>query len=264
MVGTHAHRGKTICAFSVVTVLALLALGSGVAQAATSMSKLRVGSATGAENYLFAAGDHVVGKGSVTVGKHYRFVVSDPSGTVRATSACRPSPASGSVSNDYAVQSSDPVSTTTAWRDQLQEFNTADCSGAPAKTAQLYFDVARASSYSNASATLPKGVFGAATTAYVQVAGVGKVKASATNAQVTDWKTTWIAPGNGLACANTAGGDRPDATASALLPASSVAPGQGSTLRYRPVATATGDGWNREANYETRPCTDFSAADEGV
>src|SRR3954453_4333060 len=197
-------------------------------------------------------------------GGPYRFVVSDPSGTVRATTACRLSPGKGSVSNDYVLQSSDPVSTTTAWRDQLQEFGSADCSGAPLKTAQLYFDVARATSYSNASATLPKGAFGAATTAYVQVAGVGKVKGSAPTPQVSDWTTTWVLPGNGVACANTAGGDRPDATASGVLPASSVTPGAGSTLRYRPPATATGDAWNREANYETRPCADFSAANEGT
>src|SRR4051812_9423288 len=225
---THAHRGRRMCAVGVIAALALLALGSGVAEATMTVSKLRLGSTTGAENYLFAAGDHVVGQGSVDLGKHYRFVVSDAGGTVRATSACRPSPTKGSVSNDYAVQSGDPVSTTTAWRNQLQEFNSTDCSGAPLKSAQLYFDVARASAYSDASATLPKAVFGAATTAYVQVAGVGKVKTSASNGQVTDWKTTWVLPGNGVACANTAGPDRPDATGTAVLPASSVTPGTGS------------------------------------
>src|SRR5215213_1951604 len=261
---TRAY-GWRVFAVGLVAASMLLALGSGVAQAATmTVSKLRLGTATGPENYLFTAGDQVVAQGSVDASRHYRFMVSDPSGTVRATSACRPSPGRGSVSSPYVVQSGDPVSASTAWRDQLQQFGSADCSGAPQKTAQLYFDVARATAYSNASATLPKSVFAAGTTAYLQVAGAGKVKGSAANGQVTDWKTTWVAPGNGVACANTAGSDRPDATAGGLLPASSVGPGTAATLRYRPSATATGDAWNREANYETRPCADFSAANDGA
>src|SRR3954452_16193289 len=261
---TRAH-GWRLFAVGLVAASMLLALGSGVAQAATmKLSKLRLGSATGAENYLFAAGDQVVAQGSVDASRHYRFVVTDPNGTVRATSACRPSPGRGSVTSGYVVQSGDPVSASTAWRVQLQQFVSADCSGTPQKTAQLYFDVARASAYSDASATLPKSVFAAGTTAYLQVAGAGKVKGSGANGQVTDWSTTWVAPGNGVACANTAGTDRPDATAGGLLPASSVVPGAAAALRYRPSATPTGDAWNREANYETRPCADFSAANEGA
>src|SRR4051795_5616827 len=261
---TRAH-GWRLFAVGLVAASMLLALGLGVAQAATmKLSKLRLGSATGAENYLFAAGDQVVAQGSVDASRHYQFVVTDPSATVRATSACRPSPGRGSVTSGYVVQNGDPVSASTAWRVQLQQFVSATCGGAPQKNAKLYFDVARGSAYSDASATLPKSVFAAGTTAYLEVAGAGKVKGSAANGQVTDWSTTWVAPGNGVACANTAGSDRPDATAGGLLPAGGVGPGTATTLRYRPSATPTGDAWNREANYETQPCADFSAANEGA
>src|SRR4051812_31049325 len=139
---TRAH-GLRLFAVGLMAASMLLALGSGVARAATmKVSKLRLGSATGAENYLFAAGDQVVAQGTVDAGAHYRFVVSDPGGTERAKSACRRSPGRGSVTSGYVVQSGDPISASTAWRDQLQQFGSADCGGTPQKTAQLYFDVA--------------------------------------------------------------------------------------------------------------------------
>src|SRR3954452_5693951 len=105
---TRAH-GWRLFAVGLVAASMLLALGSGVAQAATmKLSKLRLGSATGAENYLFAAGDQVAPRGPVAASRHYQCVVTDPSGTARATSVCRPSPGRGSVTSSYVVQSGDP------------------------------------------------------------------------------------------------------------------------------------------------------------
>src|SRR3954454_1787736 len=136
---TRAH-GWRLFAVGLVAASMLLALGSGVAQAATmKLSKLRLGSATGAENYLFAAGDQVVAQGSVDASRHYRFVVTDPSGTVRATSASSPARGHVSATSGYVVQSGHPVSASTAWRVQLQQFVSATCGGAPQKTAPLYF-----------------------------------------------------------------------------------------------------------------------------
>src|SRR4051812_31120373 len=110
---TIAYR-RMFLAAGVLAAMTLLTLGSVAAQAAMTVSKLRLGSVRGAENYLFTAGDQIVAQGIVDAGTHYRFVVTDPSGAVRATSACRLSPANGSVTNGYLLQSGDPVSASTA------------------------------------------------------------------------------------------------------------------------------------------------------
>jgi hypothetical protein len=229
-----------------------------------TISKLRTGGALGVEDYLYTAGDTVYASGTVDVGTYYRFIVSDPSGTAHSTSACTAAPSTGAVNRTYVVQSSDPVSTTTAWRFQLQQFSVAGCGGAPAKTFSLYFDVARATAYANSGLTAAKGVFTAGQTAYVALMGVGKVKGSATNAAVTDWSTTWLLPSAATACANTGGGDRPDSTAGGLFPTGTLPLGAGGFLQYRPNVVATGDAWNRESNYETRPCPDFGSGNQGT
>src|SRR5215211_4492 len=119
-----------------VLILCALAVASaalpGVASAAFNLGKLRLGSTLGPENYIYTAGDTIHATGSVEAKQFYRFVVSNPSGAAVATSACAPSPASGrSVTNSFAVQSSSPVSTATAWRYQLQRFTGAGCPGSP-------------------------------------------------------------------------------------------------------------------------------------
>src|SRR5919202_1630188 len=189
-----------------------LGLGHATASAQPTVSRLRTGGASGAEGYLFTAGDTGYARGAADAGKYYRFVVTDPGGATRATSACRPSPkGNGGVSNSYVVAATDPVSTATAWRYQLQQFDAAGCAGSPSKTAQLYFGVAKASAYAGSSLTLPKSSFATGATAYVTVAGLTGVKTSPAAGPTADWSA-----------------------------------------------------WNLEANFETRPCADFAAANQGA
>src|SRR5919202_1004171 len=242
-----------------------LGLGHATASAQPTVSRLRTGGASGAEGYLFTAGDTGYARGAADAGKYYRFVVTDPGGATRATSACRPSPkGNGGVSNSYVVAATDPVSTATAWRYQLQQFDAAGCAGSPSKTAQLYFGVAKASAYAGSSLTLPKSSFATGATAYVTVAGVTGVKTSPAAGPTADWSATWLLPSGGTACANTSGTDRPDATSGGLLPVGGA--GADAFLQYRPNASAAVDStpWNLEANFETRPCADFAAANQGA
>jgi hypothetical protein len=259
-----ATRSTRRLVLLVVTLLLALAAIPGVAFAGTSISKLRVGGSLGAENYLYTAGDSVFASGTVDSGSYYRFVVSDPSGVARSTSACAAAPASNAVNGSYAVQAGDPVSTSTAWRFQLQQFAVAGCGGAPAKSLSLYFDVAAATAYSNSALAAPKPAYTVGQAAYVNVQGVGKVKASAANAAVTDWSSTWLLPSSAIACANTGGGDRADSTAGGFFPTGTGLLGTGGYLQYRPNVVATGDAWNRESNHETRPCPDFGGGNQGV
>jgi hypothetical protein len=109
----------------------------------------------------------------------------------------------------------------------------------------------KTSVYADSLLTTPKTSFAPGSTAYVTVAGA---KPGASN-----WAVTWLLPSGATACANTAGTDRPESSASGLLPK----PG-GSFLQFRPNTTAVGSAWNREGNYETRPCPAFAIANEGV
>src|SRR5207249_4248340 len=70
------------------------------------------------------------------------------------------------------------------------------------------------------------------------------------------WNATWLLPSGAVACANTGGSDRPDSNGNGTLP-KNVA----TFLQYRP--TTTGSVWNRESNYETRPCISFADGNQG-
>jgi hypothetical protein len=232
---------------------------------------LHVGTKSGAVDYLYTAGNTVVEQGFVDRKRYYHFDVSDASGTVRWSSACRPATPSGTVSGSYTVQATDPLSTSNGWRFRLREFsNASSCasSSSAQHDASLYFDVASATSYNSAALTTPQSFFKAGATAYVQVAGVGKVNGSGSNSAlgVGTWSTSWILPSGATACANTKSNasDLPGSTAGGQLPdrtslSGSVMP----NLQYRPSATAGVDAWNVESNYETQPCADFSSANQG-
>src|SRR4029450_13082116 len=88
-------------------------------------------------------------------------------------------------------------------------------------------------------------------TAYVVVRGA---KVSSNN-----WSNSWVLPSGSVVCANTAGSDRTNSSASGVLPGASAP-----FLQDRPNTTASGSTWNRESNYETRPCANFAAANEGA
>jgi hypothetical protein len=230
---------------------------------AFGISTLRLGSASGPEDYLYTAGDVIFPRASVDANKYYRFVIKDSGGTQQGSVACTSTNSLSATNNTFTVQSDDPVSTGTSWSFTLQQFDNSSCSGTPAKTDSLYFDVARATSFEDTALTIPRSVFNASATAYVRVDGVGKVKDSSTNVAKSDWATTWLLPSGGTACANTGGSDRPDSTAGGRLPATA-----GSFLQYRPNTTGTGDAWNRQSNYETRPgagstCIGYSSSSSG-
>src|SRR5947209_11021414 len=111
--------------------VAVSLLFAPAALAKFSLKALHLGSASGAADYLFASGNTVVEQCQVDRGRYYRFDVYDPSGTVRLTTSCRPTPGNGQAAAAYALQSADPLSSTNAWRFRLREFtSSANCSGA--------------------------------------------------------------------------------------------------------------------------------------
>ncbi|MDQ3889734.1 MAG: Ig-like domain-containing protein, partial [Actinomycetota bacterium] len=225
------------------------AASAPAAQGVFSLDRLRLGGAAGPENYLYTAGDTIFPDGGADAGTYYRFLVTDASGVVRnPASPCRPASEFPLADNTYTVRGADPISTAASWKYTLQQFANSTCSGSPAKTLSLSFQVASLSTYGDAALTKPQSAFRAGASAYVTAAGV-------TPGQ-SDWSTTWILPSSAVACGNTAGADRADAAASGALPKQG-----GNYLQYRPEAS--GASWNREANYETRPCPSFSSANEG-
>jgi hypothetical protein len=242
---------------SFVVFLALLvaaAVAPATASAKFGLSKLRLGSSSGAENYIYTDGNAVFAQASVDRSSYYRFTVLDSGGSVRSSTGCIPSMLKKTANSTWAIQPTEPVTTTTGWRFKLEQWTNAACGGAPAKTDSLYFDIARASSFGDVAGTTPKQSFGVGETAYLDVAGVGVVKTTPTNSAQNDWSVTWVRPDGTTACSNTGGGDRPDSDGGGLLPSG------GDALQYRPGAS--GDAWNREANYDAA-CPAFGSPNEG-
>jgi hypothetical protein len=223
---------------------------STAATTSFSLGHLLLGGPTGPEDYVFKTGDVVFPDGGADTGSYYKAVVSDAAGTVRNPAfPCTSAAAFASTNNAYTVQASDPPSTSTAWTFTLRQWNNATCTGNPTKTASKKFFVAKPTVYADSALTTPKSTFGTSGTAYLTVAGLKPGN---------DWTTTWIGPSGTTACANTGGGDRPD------VPSTGVLAGAGGYLQYRPNTTAVGAAWNRESNYETRPCPSFSSANQGA
>lgn len=223
-----------------------------------SFKKLHLGTSAGPEDYLFTPGNTLTGTGRVDASTYYRFVVTDPSSATHSTSLCRPASVSGSVTGSYALGAADPLSGSSAWKFALQEFTNSLCSGPPSKSAALYFDVAGSSAYADSGLTQSQSVFGSSSTAYLTVAGVGRVKSSVSNSAQTDWSVKWLAPSGATVCSNTAGTDRPDSTAAGTLPSTA-----GGFLQYRPNITSTGATWNIEANYDAS-CVPFAPSNQGA
>src|SRR5262249_25583607 len=122
-----AARSRRLVFAVLLALVACLAVAP-IAQATQvkfAVRKLHLGSASGAEDYLYTAGNTVVAQASVDRGRYYRFDVYDPSGAVRQTSACRLAPRNGNVTGGYTLQSTDSLSDATAWRFRLREFASA-------------------------------------------------------------------------------------------------------------------------------------------
>ena len=253
----HPIFARRLVLALLAVLIGLTALPQAAEAAVFGIQRLRENSATGTENYIYTDGGTVFAQASVDAGIYYRFTVLDATGAIRSQSSCTQSLLKGSRTYKYAIQPTDPVTTTTAWRFRVEEWNNVACSGAATKTSGLYFDIARASSFADSALTTPRGTFAAGSSAYLKVAGLGRVKTSAGTTAQADWTTAWVRPSGSTACANYQNADMPDSDASGVLAA-------GGYLKYRPNAGTPSAAWNLESNYETRPCADLGPADEGV
>src|SRR5207247_2439593 len=137
------------------------------------------------------------------------------------------------------------------WGYALQQFATSACSGTPAKDGSLYFTVARLTLYTSSSLTTTATSIAPGARAYVRVDGLGKVNTGSAVGAETDWSATWIKPDGATSCANTGANDRPDSSATGSFPSNAA-----DFLQYRPNTPDSGDQWNFESKYETRPCAD--------
>jgi hypothetical protein len=240
-----------LLAAAVVTAVAFQVASAPAAVGVFSLDRLRVENAGGAEDYVYTAGKVIFPEGGADTGSYYRFVVTDATGTTRNSPVCRPASDFPTANNAYTVATTDPSSTATAWRYTLNQYVGSSCTGTPAKTAFKSFYVAKATTFSDAGLTTLRNAFHVGETAYVVLSGV---KPSS-----DQWAVTWFLPSGALACANTAGTDRPDSRANGTLPKTA-----GTFLQFRPNTTSSGSAWNRESNYETRPCPTFAAGNQGA
>jgi len=242
-------RGILLAALALLCATSLLAASAPAANGVFSFDRLRLGGASGTETYLFTAGNVIYPEGGADTGRYYRFVVTDSGGATHLTTACQPASQFNTADNTYTVAANDPLSGSAGWKYTLNQYTSSTCTGSPGKTASKTFYVARVTAYSDATLTTAKSSFRPGDTAFVLVRGA---KPSTSN-----WSTTWVFPSGSVVCANTANSDRADADASGLLPSSTF-------LQYRPNTTNSGSNWNRESNYETRPCVSFASTNEGA
>jgi hypothetical protein len=240
----------------IVAAIALTCLPQVAEAAPFGVQKLRQGGSTGPENYVYTDGGTVFAQATVDAGSYYRFTVLDSSGATRVSSNCIQALFKKGANYKYAIQPTDPVTTGNGWRFKVEEWNNLACSGSPVKTDSLYFTIARASAFADSALTTPRDTFASGSSAYLTVAGLGRLKTSQSVSAQSDWQTTWVLPTGATACANTAIADRPDSDANGVLPG-------GSFLKYRPNASNPSQAWNLESNYETRPCPDFASANDG-
>ena len=257
--GPWSHtRAQTMsgAALAVLVVLAsIFLLQAGGAQATPnvfSFDRLRLGGSAGPENYVYTVGNVIFPDAGVDPGTYYRFVVTDSSGGVRNPSfPCTAAAGFPIADNTYTVGQSDPPSAGSGWRYTLNQYGNPSCSGAPTKSTFKNLYIAKATAYADAGLTTEKSSFTAGETAYVAIQGVSP--------GANDWSVTWLRPLSAAVCANTAGPDRPQGSGSGRLPK-----GTTNYLQYRPNTVNTGNAWNRESNYETRPCVALGSTNEGV
>jgi hypothetical protein len=255
---TRFHRRRRALPYGLV-ILALAIVGAltyvdhpSAADGAFSLDRLRLGGASGPENYVFTTANVIYPDGGVDPGTYYRFVVTDRANVVRNPSfPCTPAASFTSSDNTYTVAASDSVSIATPWKVTLNQYTNSTCAGTAAKTINKTFRVARANLFADAGLTTPRSTFAPGSTVYMTVAGLVP--------SVSDWSVTWLSPSSATACANTAGNDRPDANSDGVLPPKTTPP----YIQYRPTGGSAGV-WNNESKYETAPCPDFAQANEGT
>ncbi len=222
---------------------------------AFGISKLRVGTAAGTENYAYAPGDTIYADSDADNSKWYRFFLKDASGAVQSSTLCTATPIL-EASKVLTVPAAAAATTTNGWQVNLVQYTNATCATQD-KTDSKYFTIARATAYTSSALTTTTTAYGTSGTAFIRLAGVGRVnKDSGVVGNAGDTNVTWIKPDTGTACANTGGGDRPDATANGNLPTDDTT----KFLQYAPGAT--GDAWNLSASYDGA-CTPISASTAG-
>jgi hypothetical protein len=237
-----------------VACAALVVPASALAVPAPDLKKLYLGtsSTSGTEDYQFTAGNSIFPDVThATSGAFYKLTVTDPNTTVKTVVACAATSTIGSPSDAYTVQAGDPLSTSSSWTFTYNEYSDASCATAATLTASVPFDVAGATSYSDAAGTTAQSLFGAGQTAFLRATGLA--------AGTHDWSVTWTQPDLTVACAMTTSGNRPDSSASAVLPDTA-----GTTLQYAPVSGAPNT-WNNLDFYDApQTCPSFGASNEGA
>jgi VCBS repeat-containing protein len=224
----------------------------GAAMAGAKINKLFVDDVLTTEGYQIAAGDPIWAQATnLTSTRGYQFEVKGFDGSSVYSSVCKTG--STSLSDKFPGGLLDQFAGGAAgYKFVLHEFSTADCTGEipPDADNTLTFYVAQIFFYRNSILTDPADppTFNAGETVYTQVKGMAP--------GVTDWNTSWVKPVGTTACANTGGGDRPDADAAGALPNVAM-----SFLQYPPT---TGAAWNTLTNYETRPCEALSSNNGGT
>ena len=196
------------------------------------------------EAYQYALGETVFAQATnLTASRGYKLEVFNASNASVHLSACL----TGATT---ATDSYTPVtlSTATAFRWVLHEWTSSTCaSGAQSEDADntLVFNVAQATAYTSSALTTTTTSYPGGATAFVVVNGMAGA----------NWSTTWVAPGVGVNCANTSGGDRPDTDANGKLP---------STFLAYPPSETFADDWNKSpSKYENTTCPAFASANAG-
>jgi hypothetical protein len=187
---------------------------------------------------VFARGDTMYASATgLNAGHSYQFEVLNTSAASVHVSGC--TTGTTSAADSYAIQPADPLSTASVWKYNLYEFTSANCTTGKTTPGHVDVNVVALTAYSDSGLTIPQSSFAPGSSVYTVLQGLTK--------GVKDWSVTWVRPDSTPACANTGGGDRPDADAVGKLPS-----GAGAFLQYPP--NTGGAAWNIQNNYEIRPC----------
>ena len=201
---------------------------------------------------VFGVGDtSYVRADSATSTSGYKFEAFNAAGTSVYLGSCKTG--SATPSDSYAPTTISG-SSSAQWKWVVHEWTSNNCTtGSQSEDADntFTFPVAQPTVYSDSGLTTPQTIFGPSGTAYVVINGFIPGHNSA--------EITWIKPNGSVACANTGGGDRPDSSSAGRLPGTA-----GSFLQFPPNATATGDAWNQNVNYDSTCLTATFAANPGT
>ena len=197
------------------------------------------------ENYVLALGGtvHTFASGlRGNSGYSYKVEIFGPSGSPAYATGCTQLLGTATWAVSYTPTPTDGAGYYTL---NFYEWPNGVCSGSSSSSDFKSFFVAKATAYTSAALTTPTTSYSEGATAYVVVNTVTTAG--------EDWNVTWLAPD--IACANTAGTDRPDSAGYAAGdgPAGRLPNTAGSYLAYPPT---TGDAWNTLANYETQTACD--------